>query len=213
MKENEMLRRMVRGFCFYILLVTASFAIAQADFSADIVDLRKPDAPATAKIYFTKDKMRAEPTSASGHGAGAVIVNFATQTTIVLMAQMHAYMEMLAQGQSQRLGYTFFEADDVENACTYWQKSAHNQGGSCHKVGSESVSGRNTVKFETTNASGDVNHFWLDSKLRFPVKWDGKNNSGELRNIQEGAQPASLFEVPAGFTKMQMPGGMQMPPH
>jgi hypothetical protein len=196
-----------------ILLLAASFVMAQVEFSGDIVDLRRADAPAT-KIYFTKDKMRVEPTVAVGHGGGAVIVNFATQTAIVLMMQQHMYMEMPAQGQSQRLGYAFFEADDVENACSYWQKSAHNQGGSCHKMGSESVNGRSTVRFETTSASGEVSHFWLDAKLRFPVKWDGKNNSGELRNIQEGTQPASLFEVPAGFAKMEMPGGMmQMPPH
>jgi hypothetical protein len=65
------------------------------------------------------------------------------------------------------------------------------------------------VKYESTNSSGDVSHFWLDPKLRFPVKWEGKSSSGELRNIQEGAQPASLFEIPAGFTKMDLGGMMQ----
>ena len=206
--------RTVRVLCLFALLLAANFVFAQAEFSADIVDLHKANAPATAKIYFTKDKMRVEPTGPSTHGGGAVIVNFATQTSIILLTPQHMYMEMPAQGQAQRLGYAFFQADDVESACTYWQKSAHNQGGTCHKVGSESVNGRGTVKFETTSASGDVGHFWLDSKVRFPVKWDTKNSSGELRNIEEGAQPASLFEVPAGFTKMQIPGGMmQMPQH
>ncbi len=117
------------------------------------------------------------------------------------------------QAQSQRMGYAsaFFRAGDVENACGDWQKMGH-EGSSCHKVGSETVNGRSTVKYETTNASGDVSHFWLDPKLRFPVKWEGKSNSGELRNIQEGVQPASLFEIPAGFTKMDM-GGMMQQPH
>jgi hypothetical protein len=41
------------------------------------------------------------------------------------------------------------------------------------------------------------------------VKWQGKSSSGELRDIQEGAQPASLFEVPAGFTKFDMGSMMQ----
>jgi len=45
---------------------------------------------------------------------------------------------------------------------------------------------------------------WLDPKLRFPVKWEGKNGSGELRNIQEGSQPSSLFEIPSGYTKFDM---------
>ena len=43
----------------------------------------------------------------------------------------------------------------------------------------------------------------------FPVKWDGKNGGGEMQNIQEGPQPASLFEIPAGYTKMDMGGMMQ----
>jgi hypothetical protein len=38
------------------------------------------------------------------------------------------------------------------------------------------------------------------------VKWQNKNNDwGELRNIQEGSQPSSLFEVPAGYKKFEMP--------
>ncbi len=205
-----MLRWMTRVSCFCALMLAASFAAAQAEFSAEIVDLQKSGTPTQAKIYFAKDKMRIESQTASAHG-GAVIINYATQTGDVLMAQQHMYMEMPMQAQSQRMGYAsaFFQTGDVENACSDWQKMGH-EGSSCHKVGTETVNGRSTVKYETTNASGDVSHFWLDPKLRFPVKWEGKSNSGELRNIQEGAQPASLFEIPAGFTKMDV-GGMMQP--
>ena len=203
-----MLRWITRISCFFALMLAASFVLAQTEFSAEIVDLQKPGTPTQGKIYFAKDKMRIE-SQASTRTGGAVIVNFATQTSMVLMAQQHMYMEMPAQSQSQRMGYTaaFFQTGDVENACGDWQKMGH-QGSSCHKVGSETINGRSTVKYETTNASGDVSHFWLDPKLRFPVKWEGKNSGGELRNIQEGAQPASLFEVPAGYTKMVIPVGI-----
>jgi hypothetical protein len=209
MKESYMLRSIARISCFCALMLAASFVAAQAEFSADIVDLQKPGPPTQAKIYFVKDKMRLEPQTASAHGS-VVIMNFATQTGTVLMAQQHMYMEIPLQAQTQRMGYAgaFFQAGDVENACGDWQKMGHTQG-NCHKVGSDTVSGRTTVKYETTNASGDVSHFWLDPKLRFPVKWEGKSNSGELRNIQEGAQAASLFQVPAGFTKMDMGAMMQ----
>lgn len=207
-----MLRWITRVSCSCALMLAASFAVAQAEFSAEIVDLQKSGTPTQAKIYFAKDKMRIESQTASAHGS-AVIINYATQTGDVLMAQQHMYMEMPMQAQSQRMGYAsaFFHAGDVENACGDWQKMGH-EGSTCHKVGTETVSGRSTVKYETTNASGDVSHFWLDPKLRFPVKWEGKSNSGELRNIQEGAQPASLFEIPAGFTKMDL-GGMMQQPH
>lgn len=206
-----MLKSPARLSCFCLLLLSAGFVAAQAEFSADIVDLQKSGAPSQAKIYFAKDKMRVDPKGARAQGGGAVIVNFATQTSLVLMPQQHMYIEMPAQSQMQRLAYSFFQTGDVENACGDWQKIARNQDSSCRKVGSDTVNGRNTVKYEATNKNGDVGHFWLDPKLRFPVKWDGKNGGGELRNIEEGAQPAALFEVPAGFTKMQMPGGMQMP--
>jgi hypothetical protein len=210
MKETYMLRRITCVFCFFVLLLSASFVVAQAEFSADIVDLQKQGTPTQAKIYFAKDKMRIE-SQASARTGGAVIVNFATQTSMVLMAQQHMYMEMPAQSQSQRMAYTaaFFQTGDVENACGDWQKIGNHQGSSCHKVGSDTVNSRSTVKYETTNTSGEVSHFWLDPKLRFPVKWDGKNSGGELRNIQEGAQPSSLFEIPAGFTKMDLGGMMQ----
>ncbi len=207
-----MLPRAVRLSSFLAVLLAAGFALAQADFSADIVNLQKAGS-APVRIYLTKDKMRVETAGNGPHGGGAMIMNFATQTSIVIMAQQHMYMEMPVQTQSQRIGYAFFEAGDVENACGDWQKSSHTQGGSCHTVGNETVNGRSAVKYEGTNANGDVNHFWLDPKLRFPVKWDGKNSSGELRNIQEGSQPSSLFEVPSGFSKMEMPAGMTMPPH
>jgi hypothetical protein len=210
-----MLRWTARVSCFFVVILAASSILAQTEFSAEVVDLQKTGTPTQAKIYFAKDKIRIESQNSSPHGGGAVIMNFATQTATVLISQQHMYMEMPAQTQGQRMNYAsaFFRAGDVENACGDWQKMGSHQGSSCHKVGNDTVDGRNTVKYESTNASGDVSHFWLDPKLRFPVKWEGKGNSGELRNIQEGAQPASLFEIPAGFTKMDMGGMMQMQPH
>ena len=208
-------RCVARISCFLALMLAASFVLAQTEFSAEMVDTQKQGTPTTAKLYFAKDKLRIESHTAGAHGGGVVIMNYATQTGIVLMAERHMYMEMPAQAQTQRMGTAaaFFRTGDVENACGDWQKMGH-EGNSCHKVGDESVNGRSTVKYETTNASGEVSHFWLDPKLRFPVKWEGKNGNGELRNIQVGTQPASLFEVPAGFTKFEMPagmGGMQQP--
>jgi hypothetical protein len=210
-----MLRCVTRISLFLAVTLAASFALAQAEFAADIVDLQKPGTPTLARAYFAKDKIRIEAQGGGPHGGGAVIVNYATQTSIVLMAQQHMYMEVPAQSQGQRMAYAnaFFRAGDVENACGDWQKMSTNKGATCHKVGSETVSGRDTVKYETTNTSGEVSYFWLDPKLNFPVKWQGKNNGGELRNIQVGTQSASLFEVPAGFTKMDMGGMMMQPPH
>jgi hypothetical protein len=97
-----MLRWIARTSCFVSLMLAASSVLAQTEFSGEIVDLQKPGTPSQAKMYFAKDKIRIEPQSSGPRGGGAVIMNFATQTATVLMAQQHMYMEMPAQAQGQR---------------------------------------------------------------------------------------------------------------
>jgi hypothetical protein len=204
-----MLRLIVRGSCFIVLLTACSFSLAQTEFSGEVVDLQKPD-KAPTKVYFGKDKMRFDSQDKNTQG-GSVILDFTSQSYLVLMPQRHMYMEMPAQMMDKRGMFSFFRTGDVENACGDWLNLATNKGGTCHKDGNETVNGRSTVKYEGTNSSGVASTVWLDPKLRFPVKWQGKNSSGELRNIQEGSQSASLFEVPAGYNKMDMGGMMQRP--
>jgi hypothetical protein len=209
-----MLRSLTRCLCIVALSVVSTRAIAQTEFSADVVTTKQSGSSVAMKLYLGKDKMRIESMDQGRENQGVGILNFSTQTVIVLMKQQQKYMEMpAAQSPGQRLMYNFFQTGDVENACGDWQKIARNQSGTCHKVGHETVNGRNTVKYEGTNSKGESGYFWLDPQLRFPVKWQEKDNSGgELRNIQEGPQPASLFQVPAGYTKFDM-GGMMQQPH
>ena len=209
-----MLRSLTRCLCIVALSVVSTRAIAQTEFSADVVTTKQSGSSVAMKLYLGKDKMRIESMDQGRENQGVGILSFSTQTVIVLMKQQQKYMEMpAAQSPGQRLMYNFFQTGDVENACGDWQKIARNQSGTCHKVGHETVNGRNTVKYEGTNSKGESGYFWLDPQLRFPVKWQEKDNSGgELRNIQEGPQPASLFQVPAGYTKFDM-GGMMQQPH
>lgn len=205
-----MTRVLRRTFCVLAVILIATFALAQTEFSAEVVENQKGDAP-QAKIYFGKDKMRFESAKKDPRGGGAMILNLATQTSTVVMDQQHMYMEMPMQMANQRIAYNFFRTGDVENACSDWAQAYRNKGGSCHKIGSDTVNGRSAVKYEGTNANGETSTFWIDPKLRFPVKWESKNGGGELRNIQEGSQPASLFEVPAGYKKFDMGSMMQRP--
>lgn len=200
-----------RTSCLIALLLSASFALAQTEFCGEMFDSQKGS---NGKIYFSKDKVRFESANKDPRSGGVVIMNLATQTTTVLMNQQHMYMEMSQQMASQRTAYNFFRTGDVESACSDWMQLPQNKGGSCRKVGNETVNGRSTVKYEGTNAKGETGDVWVDPKLRFPVKWEGKNGSWELRNIQEGTQPASLFEIPADYKKFDMGnmGGMMQRP-
>ena len=208
-KENPVNRMMTRFSCLVGILLLAGIAAAQADFSAEIYNLDKSDKAPQAKMYFSGDKMRFEPLQKDPHNSGAFIIKLGAQTATVIMDQQHMYMEVPGVMANQRSAYNFFRTGDVENACKDWGEVGNNKGSSCKKVGSDTVNGRSTIKYEGTNANGETSYFWIDPKLRFPVKWQSKGSSGELRNIQEGSQPASLFEVPAGYTKMDMGGMMR----
>ena len=193
---------MMRTSCLIAFLLAASIAFAQTEFSGEMFDSQKGS---NGKVYFSKDKVRFESTNKDPRsGGGIAIINLTTQSTTVLMTQQHMYMEAPSQMASQRMAYNFFRTGDVESACSDWMQLPQNKGGKCHKVGSDTVNGRSAVKYEGTNAKGETGTVWLDPKLRFPVKWEGKNGGWELRNIQEGSQPASLFEIPEGYTKFEI---------
>ena len=201
----------LRVSCFVVLLVTAGIALAQTEFSADIVQKRK-EGSAPTKVYFGKDKMRFDGAGDDRSGGGSFIMDLNTESYVVLMNKQHMYMEMPSKMMESRGMFHFFKSGDVENACADWLKMSPNKGGTCHKAGSETVNGRSTVKYEGTNAEGDKTAVWLDSKLRFPVKWEDKSGGGEMQNIKEGSQPASLFEIPAGYTKMDIGAMMKQRP-
>jgi len=211
-KEITVYPKMIRVSCFVALLILGSLAVAQTEFSADVVDSnphRQGKGP--TKIYFGKNKMRFDAAGDPQRGGGSVIFDLKSESWVVLMSQQHMYMEMPSTMMESRGMFHFFQTGDPSDACADWLKIESNKGGTCHKVGSETVNGRSTIKYEGTNAKGEPGAAWFDSKLRFPVKWDGKNGSGEMQNIKEGPQPASLFEIPAGYSKMDMGSMMQKP--
>lgn len=198
-----MIRVIFRLYIVVTICFVASLVFAQAEFSAEVFNDKHPESQ--AKIYFGKEKARFEPGKKEAHGGGAVIVDMNKQSWTVLMDERQMYMEMPQQMMGQKVGYDFFHAQNVEDACPQWLQMSQNKGGTCHKVGNETVNGRSTVKYEGTNSKGETGMVWLDPKLRFPVKWQDKNGGGELRNIQEGSQASSLFEIPAGYKKFDMP--------
>jgi len=206
-----MRHRLSRMLCLVLFSLLAAAVFAQEDFSGDIVRSKQGAQIAQGKIYVTKDEVRFEPEGENARN-GFVIVNFATHTSQVLMPARKMYMEMPAgQGPAAQSMRDFFRPPDPENACSDWMKAATKPGAECHKVGSAVVNGRNTVEYEAKSSEGHSGHVWLDRKIAFPVKWDNEDGGGgELRNIKEGSQPASLFEIPSDYQKMDL-GSMGMP--
>ena len=79
---------------------------------------------------------------------------------------------------------------------------AGNQDVTCKKVGTETVNGRSCDKWEATKKDGQKDTFWIDQKLRFPIKTQTGNVTTEFTNIKEGAPDPALFKVPAGYRKL-----------
>jgi hypothetical protein len=206
-----MLRSTVRIVCLLALPLAASLALAQ-EFSADIVNLKESKMNMT-KVYVGKDKVRVETGARPGsYGPGAFIIDEAQNRRIGLLTEQHMYIE--APPTMTAPIAQFWRVSDVNDACPQWKKAAEhmktsNKFGTCTKIGSDSVDGRSAVKYQGTSTDGKTSYIWVDTKLHYVVKEEGDNRGLELRNIQEGTQPASLFEVPSGYTKFDMGGMMQ----
>ena len=209
-----MLQRMMRGCGLVGLLVMAQMALAQ-DFSADVVNEKGNQE--LKKIYSTKDKVRFEVGARNqAMGPSALIVDEAQNKWLLIMAERHMYMDSVPAMMKTPVVYQFWHVEDVDDACPQWKKVAEQAGtyknwGSCTKVGSDTLNGRSTVKYEGVSNKGEKTHYWVDTKLHCVIKTDGGSGGIELRNIQEGSQPTSLFEVPAGYTKFDMGSMMQRP--
>ena len=73
-------------------------------------------------------------------------------------------------------------------------------------VGKEEVGGRQTQKYEVivdVKGSKQVVYQWIAPDINFPMKMASADGSWEraYTYVKEGPQPASLFELPAGYTK------------
>jgi hypothetical protein len=172
-------------------------------FTADMtINTAKNGESMTGKIYSSLPKMRMDM---STHGQNvSMITNSTTQTTYMVMHQQHMYMEMNAN-QMNPMARNIPKVDtsfDPQNPCGKMADTT------CKKAGTETVNGRVCDKWVTTDKNGKVSTAWVDQKLFFPIKTLAADGSSmELSNIKEGAPPASTFDIPSGYTKMDL-GGM-----
>ena len=181
-------------------LVTTAFA---QEFSADMVTLQAEGGSHAGKIYVGKDKLRFEPVGQGPMGNTVTIADLARQIHYTLIPQRHVYVESQSHGL-----LPYWRPSDVNNACPEWERlasqlNAQSKPSSCRRVGNELLQGRSTVKYASKSADGSTDYAWLDSRLHYLVKLQGRESGMELRNIREGPQPASLFQIPAGYQKME----------
>jgi hypothetical protein len=142
----------------------------------------------TGKTFISKNKMRDE--SQTGEKTGVTIIRMDKGVTWVLMENKQ-YMEMAGMDNKD---LTLMEK---ESELKFIIKD----------LGKEKVNGYVCEKkqYIDKEKKTGVTTMWYSPKLKYMVKnehsQDGKVSfTMELSTIKEGKQPASLFEVPAGYT-------------
>ncbi|MDI6755354.1 MAG: hypothetical protein QME78_13285 [Thermodesulfobacteriota bacterium] len=170
-----------------IMSLTIFNSVFAAEFSADMIN-KAQGQTLQSKIYMKKNKIRLETKGEEAYS----IVRTDKNVAWMVFPKDKAYMEMIPQGpqvQGEKL--------KGEVSRKY--------------LGSETIDGRPTKKYEVILKDADISdkaYQWMATDLNYPIKISAVDGSWstEYKNIKVGAQPDSLFELPAGYEKMAMPG-------
>lgn len=178
-----------------ILFVFIAGTALALDFSADTVTTTGQH-KVSGKIYYTDDKFRTDIKSPQD------MTMIARQDKKVVWNIMHdqkMYMEMPIREENKPRVNKEFEGE-IERKL----------------IGKETIDGHPIEKYLITYKVRDNTnqvYQWIATDINFPIKTedvDGKFTQ-EYKNIKMGKQDDSLFEVPAGYKKFDVPGGMMMP--
>ena len=185
---------------FLFLMGVAIFLRAQAppQFKADMQMSGPGGGTMNGKMYVGGTKVRME--LGMGGMSQIMIVDISKKIVYTLMPDQKMYMEMPTDSPGSMRAPKMNPMDPA-NPCTTAGVTI------CKRLGTETVNGYPAEKWEL-KIDGQQMTAWIGTKLRLPIKTQGTDGSTmEFRNIVEGAQPANLFVVPAGYQKMDM-GGM-----
>ena len=172
-----------------------------ADFSADFVLQAVPNTlPAPQmKLYVSGGKMRLEI-----HSGGLISIDlfdFVQDHMWALDPQQKLVLDLgkASSGESEAPFVFPFPPYDLANLCSGSLKSDE----TCVRAGQEVVDGRRCDKWilQSPEAGHQESSMCFDVKLRFPLRSVNSKGVIEVRKVEEGAQPANLFEIPADFHK------------
>jgi outer membrane lipoprotein-sorting protein len=187
----------------------------QKEFSADMVMSGKgmsgkEKAQMTQRLYVSKGRMRME-ISADGQQMVS-IHDMKNNTYYMLMPEQKMAMDMSATMKQARERMGGLKPEDMltANATPCDKKSAKQ---TCEKLGTEKVNGRTAEKWRITDKEkGDkTSTVWIDQDVKMVVRYESPEATMDVKNLQEGKQDDSLFEVPKDYKVMAMPG-RQPPP-
>lgn len=176
---------------FLVLLVGSACAL---EFSSDMV-MTSQGQTQTSKIWSKEKKVRMESSGQPGY----TIMRMDKNVMWIVMPDEKSYMEMQYDPSKQP------------------RTEEKVQGEVSRKlIGTETVNGRPSKKYEVTytdTGKTERMYQWIATDINFPVKMAAIDGSWviDYKNIKIGAQADSLFEVPADYQKVTMPGFGSIP--
>ncbi len=183
------------------VLVQIGIAAHAQEFSADIVvtDVAGPSV-AVGKLYVSRARVRIETPDIPGF----FLVDVEAGTSYLVRPAQRIFMDAK---QSSRLTQIFVPVDP-RDACRRWQSMADIAGMTvadgqwlCEPLGREAIEDRNSEKYRIVSPGNRLSFAWIDTDLGFPIRMQAEDKTVELKNVQEGQSPASLFEIPRKFGK------------
>lgn len=167
---------------------------APVPFSADWVNYEDGERLESGKYYASSEGIRMEGTA--GGEPYIIIYNLKRMVAWNLIESERMYMEVSLESH-QEMGM-----DDIGRFGAPCPPDAQ-----ANRAGSETVQGRRTEKWTCAIPGEETITVWYDTRLQTPIRSEGEfeEYAFEFTNIKEGAQPASLFVPPPGFTKMEIP--------
>jgi outer membrane lipoprotein-sorting protein len=189
--------------CVLAILSIPVLAQMPQPFSADMsTTSANGNATMKGKFFMSLPKLRMDISDVGERQAGpfggkmSMIMDGDSKMAYMLMPEAQMYMEFPADSKSPMMQRMPKLQDYKSDPC------AGREGVTCKKLGTETVNGRSCDKWEATEKNGGKETFWIDQKLRFPIKSQTANGmTTEFTNIKEGAQDPALFKVPAGYRK------------
>ena len=178
-----------------ILSLTIIFSFTCfAQFTADMV-VTEGEAVRTNKFYSQNQYYRMDIEEEGQEGY--VIVDRNEGVTKVVMPAEQMYMEMSSTGM-QSMSNDVFQS--IEKQKEQYETNL---------VGTETINGYECEKYEVLIDGSVVSTYWQSEDIEYPIKViSGANNDMvmELTKIEPGDVDDSMFQIPEGYTKMDMPG-------
>ncbi len=173
----------------------AVFRAFPIDFSAESFAKIGATAPTVSegKVLVGKGRLRLE----SAKDQSATIVDPLRPVAYVVLPGKAAEVKTVFQGVRGSPAMTagvskYLLPADPQNPCENWETVE------CTEMGTETIDGRATTKWDLTHRFEDAtwhSYVWVDVRLHVVSKRQFMENVFQLRDVVEGQQAASLFEV------------------